>query len=135
MCQNVTRQQTAALMGGITWPCWCKSPRERGMFSRQRGLCCYCGEPMAEPAATKGANRLRNAVTREHTTPRSRGGAVLADKLSCQDCNALKGSLTDEEFAAAIKELIAVGGSLRRGKRGILVPIERRLSELRQLRV
>ncbi|SMX66801.1 HNH endonuclease [Brevibacterium aurantiacum] len=56
----------------------------RALFVRDRGRCCYCGEPGA---------------TMDHVMPKSRGGPAAWTNavVACFDCNQRKADRTPEE--------------------------------------
>jgi 5-methylcytosine-specific restriction endonuclease McrA len=58
------------------------------LFSRDRGMCAYCGHDFKE-----------EDLTMEHITPTSRGGRLRWMNMvtACRSCNVRKGSRTPEE--------------------------------------
>lgn len=68
------------------------------LWEDYNGCCAFCSAPLC-----LSPGRF-NSVQWEHTTPISRGGAHSKDNLvpACRDCNAMKGSLTKEEFFLAL---------------------------------
>jgi hypothetical protein len=70
-----------------------------GKFFKCGMRCYYCYAPLTLLDATK-----------EHKTPRSRGGADTIDNIvpACITCNDRKGDMTEEEFRAAFHKAFAI---------------------------
>lgn len=62
--------------------------------------CCYCGVDL---------RKNPEICSLDHLLPKSRGGKNEIDNigLACKQCNAMKGTMTDVEFRAFLKEYVA----------------------------
>jgi hypothetical protein len=86
------------------------SAARRMLWNTVGPLCHYCRCPTNKPEAYWEIRGPRMAIA-EHKTPLSRGGPdTLANiVLACRDCDEIKGTLTAEEFEAAVMWGVAHG--------------------------
>jgi hypothetical protein len=77
----------------------------RSLLREQAGACFYCGRQMVMDLGNL-------AVTVDHRLPKGRGGPDRRDNIvgACWQCNALKGSMTEDEFVASREALVATVG-------------------------
>jgi len=104
-CNTVGRQRVARIRGvklpetslnDLEWIC---KPQDLvKLFNKQNGKCYYCGVDLST-----------ENLDLDHKTPLSRDGHHNLSNVcfSCRDCNVLKGTRTEKEFADFIKEYSA----------------------------
>lgn len=92
-----------------------ESKRVRALCVKQAGRCFYCQLTMDFSLAQPHPR----APTRDHLTPRSRGGKNTRDNvvLACYLCNHQKGDMTLDEFRAFRRAVMVLGMSKREALR------------------
>lgn len=66
------------------------------------GLAChYCRRQMIDPKLDKSGRRANLSVTRDHITPKCRGGRRTV--LCCRQCNGLKADLSPELWSLVMR--------------------------------
>lgn len=73
----------------------------KALYKKQRGRCYFCERKCRKVGSSK---KRPMSPTREHLTPRSRGGCDSHKNvvMSCETCNTKKGDMTEQEFADAM---------------------------------
>jgi hypothetical protein len=68
--------------------------------ARQEYRCTYCQHPMQWHIHRDGIATPRNAITKDHITPRVYGGPTFSDNLvaACCQCNNLRGEIDATTF-------------------------------------
>ncbi len=92
----------------------CRVQQIHKLSEPQNHRCCYCGHRMLKHVYKNGVRTPRNAITRDHITPRTHGGTNQDNLVAaCSQCNGLRGDMDAIAFFNRLQRIFKRNPELR----------------------